>query len=56
MSDGSPRTYPDADARITRALSLIDTWLHDESVHDNQYQRWTWEHVREIRSALEGEQ
>lgn len=55
VSDDPRHAVPDADARIVKALGLIDVWLHDESVHDNQYQRWTWQHVREIRAALEGE-
>lgn len=47
----------DADVRITKALSLIDTWLHDESPrHDDFRQRCLWRNVREIRAALEGEQ
>lgn len=43
-----------AEDRIVRALSLIDTWLHDVSDDDDGMRRMMWDHVREVRSALAG--
>lgn len=50
---GQRRTFADADARIAKALGLIDEWLRDESEHDGLVQRLLWGHVREIRAALD---
>jgi hypothetical protein len=43
----------DAEARISKALGLIDTWLADESPHDGMQRRYMWKCVREIRAALD---
>lgn len=46
--------YSLADARISKALRLIDTWLVDESPHDGLRQQLIWKHLREVRAALDG--
>lgn len=51
MSDEHP-TFDDAQARITKALGLIDVWLDDESPNDGEQRRSVWRGIREIRSAL----
>lgn len=43
-----------SDARISKALGLIDTWLADESPDDGLRQQLIWKHLREVRAALDG--